>query len=144
MVKLTPGKKPAIVLMPKRTEAVKKPVSVIKTAKISLAPASAAKVTLVPAQKAKSIISRPSISNEQGKAIVRPAKGFRVRVSNIAYEVKQEDIRISFALIGKVLSCSLKDGTAIVTFDRKEDASAAIEKYHQGDIHGRKLYVDFD
>lgn len=144
MVKLTQGKKSAIVLMPKKTEPIRKGTTVIKTAKISLAPAASSKVNLVPAQKARSIISRPATYSDQGKAIVRPARGFRVRVSNIAYEVKQEDIRTSFALIGKVLSCSLKDGTAIVTFDRKEDAAAAIEKYHQGDIHGRKLFVDFD
>ena len=146
------GKKSAVVLTGAK---------VIKTSKISLAPA-------VISNEGQNRKRSPTVINEgqirkrsptvinkgqnrksnktshQGIPIVRPAKGYRVRVSNIAYDVKQVDILASFSLIGKVLSCYLKDGTAIVTFDAKKDAVSAIELYHQGDIHGRTIYVDFD
>ena len=133
------GKKSAVVLTGAK---------VIKTSKISLAPA-------VISNEGQNRKRSPTVINKgqnrksnktshQGIPIVRPAKGYRVRVSNIAYDVKQVDILASFSLIGKVLSCYLKDGTAIVTFDAKKDAVSAIELYHQGDIHGRTIYVDFD
>ena len=137
-------KKNEVVLQPKGSEnrsPLKRKETSINTSRISLMPAG----KFVPRiGKPQTLINPPSQQQETGQAIVRPAIGFRVRVSNIAYDVKEADILASFSLIGKILACSLKDGTAIVTYDKRQDAAAAIEKYHQGDIRGRKLYLDFD
>ena len=134
-------KKTAIVLKPSSTQLQVKSLpssskGTINTSKIVLKPVSSSNT--------KAILNPAAQHVEQGKPIVRPAVGFRVRVSNIAYDIQESDILASFQLIGKVLSCSLNEGTAVVTFDKKADASAAIEKYHGGDIRGRKLYLDFD
>jgi len=139
MVKLSvaPAKKTAIVLKPKPNA---NSSAVITTAKISLVPAGAK----LPTNRSQPIVNLPHKQHERGQSIVRAATGFRVRVSNIAYDVKEADILASFSVIGKVLGCTLRDGTAIVTYDKRQDATTAIDKFHQGDIRGRKIYLDFD
>jgi hypothetical protein len=123
MVKLNvvPAKKRELVLKP--NSSAKSGTSIIQTSKISL----------VPAGK-QPIVNPPARKTERGLPIVRAATGFRVRVSNIGYDVKQADLLASFAVIGKVLSCTLKDGTAIVTYDKRQDANTAIDKFQR--LHG--------
>jgi cold-inducible RNA-binding protein len=78
---------------------------------------------------------------------MNPAKLF---VGNISYQTTEDDLRQYFAAAGSIASCSLmfdkitgkSRGFAFVEYASPQEASKAIEMFHQKDFQGRALSVN--
>lgn len=74
----------------------------------------------------------------------------RLYAGNLNYKVKKEDLEGLFSQVGKVESAVVitdkvtgrSKGFGFVEMATDEEASAAIEKLHDIDFHGRKLLVN--
>lgn len=65
-----------------------------------------------------------------------------IKVTNIPTDLGKEDIQEAFeAETGKILSCDMKRGTAIIRFARAEDALKAAETFDRGELNGRIIQV---
>ncbi|KAL1496300.1 hypothetical protein AB1Y20_016262 [Prymnesium parvum] len=91
---------------------------------------------------------RPTLSSmydENGaRAAAKPAlaltTGTKVQVSNLDFNVSQEDIQELFGDIGKVKSVTMvKKGVALVVYQKRMDAEKALETYDGVPLDGRPL-----
>ena len=77
-------------------------------------------------------------------------QGTKLFIGNLAWEVTSDDLRTLFADAGNVVDAVvLSDkmtgrsrGFGFVTMGSEDEAKAAIEKYNQYDLKGRKLNVN--
>lgn len=70
-------------------------------------------------------------------------------IGNLSDDVTEEDLRVNFSGVGKVLSVNIiKDkytgmskGFGFVEMETEADAKAAIEKFNNGELSGRTITV---
>ncbi len=71
-------------------------------------------------------------------------------VGGLAYAMSDQDLEAAFAEVGPVVSATIiKDrdsgrskGFGFVEMETEEAAQAAIEKYHEQELHGRRVIVN--
>jgi RNA recognition motif-containing protein len=74
----------------------------------------------------------------------------RLYAGNLNYKVRKEDLESLFAQVGKVESAVVitdkatgrSKGFGFVEMSTDAEATAAIDKFHDTDFHGRKLLVN--
>ncbi|KAK2601743.1 hypothetical protein QQS21_004731 [Conoideocrella luteorostrata] len=76
----------------------------------------------------------------------RDNNGSKIRVDNIHYDLTEEDLDELFARIGRVSKLNLRydragrsEGTAYVTYERKEDAQDAIRQFDGANANGQPI-----
>ncbi len=77
-------------------------------------------------------------------------QGTKLFVGNLAWEVTVDDLKDLFGQAGAVVDAAVisdkmtgrSRGFGFVTMGSEDDAKAAIEKYNQFDLKGRKLNVN--
>ncbi|PHH78340.1 hypothetical protein CDD80_7026 [Ophiocordyceps camponoti-rufipedis] len=74
------------------------------------------------------------------------SKGAKIRVENIHYDLGEDDLEELFARIGPVARLQLRydragrsEGTAIVTYELKEDAQEAIRQFDGANANGQPI-----
>ncbi|KAF4594809.1 THO complex subunit 4A [Ophiocordyceps camponoti-floridani] len=77
-----------------------------------------------------------------------PSKGAKIRVENIHYDLGEDDLEELFARIGPVARLQLRydragrsEGTAIVTYELKEDAQEAIRQFDGANANGQPIQL---
>merc|ERR1712187_94308 len=96
---------------------------------------------------ASSAAKRPRARSESPRPRAKAAKTTSsttkvVKVTNIPKELKARDVREAFeSETGKIVSCELGKGTAIITFSNGGDARKAVEAFHKGELNGKIISV---
>lgn len=92
------------------------------------------------APRSPAILSTPA---PQGRVV-----GDTIFVSNLAKDITSDDVSEIFNRVGQVKSATVNynqagesQGTAEVTFYKKEDAETAVKEYDQAEVEGRVMYV---
>ncbi|KAI1081840.1 RNA-binding domain-containing protein [Whalleya microplaca] len=74
------------------------------------------------------------------------ARGTKVRVENLHYELTEDDLQGLFSKIGRVIKIELlydragrSDGTAFVTYESRADAAEAIREYDGANAKGQPI-----
>ncbi|KAF5236012.1 hypothetical protein FAUST_6805 [Fusarium austroamericanum] len=76
------------------------------------------------------------------------SKGTKIRVDNIHYDLTDDDLSELFQRIGPISRLQLRydragrsEGTAYVTYERNEDAKAAILEFDRANANGQPIYL---
>mmetsp|Transcript_87675 Transcript_87675/g.283863 ORF Transcript_87675/g.283863 Transcript_87675/m.283863 type:complete len:230 (+) Transcript_87675:73-762(+) len=99
------------------------------------------------AQRSRRRNSRSRRRRSSRSAARRPRQAATnwVRVVNVPSVVQSQHLQHLFKTsLGKVSSCSVDDGIALVCFERAEHAAKAVEKYDGGEINGCTISVKLE
>ncbi|UZP44037.1 hypothetical protein NXS19_011849 [Fusarium pseudograminearum] len=76
------------------------------------------------------------------------SKGTKIRVDNIHYDLTDDDLSELFQRIGPISRLQLRydragrsEGTAYVTYERNEDAKAAVLEFDRANANGQPIYL---
>ncbi|XP_030512544.1 THO complex subunit 4B-like [Rhodamnia argentea] len=79
----------------------------------------------------------------------QPEAGTKLYISNLDYEVSNEDIMLLFSAVGVMERCGIhydrsgrSKGTAEVVFSRHSDALAAIKRYNNVRLDGKPMKIE--
>mmetsp|Transcript_93536 Transcript_93536/g.241706 ORF Transcript_93536/g.241706 Transcript_93536/m.241706 type:complete len:102 (+) Transcript_93536:1-306(+) len=74
----------------------------------------------------------------------RAPAGARIRVTNVPNNLDRRDIQEAFEDNGRVISCEVDRGVAVVIFERAADAKKAVQTFDRGELNGQTIYVTLD
>lgn len=73
-----------------------------------------------------------------------PAAGATIRVTNVPRNLDDQDVQEAFEEIGKIVSCEVKKGTAIISFTTAASAKKAVAAFDRGELNGQQIQVELD
>lgn len=84
------------------------------------------------------------VRRAQEKAAPEHVPGATIRVTNVPLNLDARDVQEAFEEIGKVSSCEVNRGVAIISFTSAASAKRALSSFNQGELNGQTIQVELD